>query len=78
MLTVVAFEPSTNGHDFAGAGVFVIVVLAVIVLIFMRVYVVGDRSRRLRGHRARRRTRHHPNHVPVRDGTHRSHREDGS
>ena len=78
MLTAVAFEPSTNGHDFAGAGVFVIVVLAVIVLIFIRVYVVGDRSRRLRGHRARRRTGHHSNHVQAKDGTHRSHRGSSS
>jgi hypothetical protein len=78
VLTRVAFMPSTDGHDFTGAGVFVIVFLAIIVLIFIRVFVAGGRPGRLRGHRSRRRTGHNASHMPKRDGTHGSHRGNGS
>jgi hypothetical protein len=49
-------------HDFPGAGIFVIVVLAVIVLIFIRVYGGGNQPGQRISHRSRRRTVHHVNH----------------
>jgi hypothetical protein len=58
-------------HDFPGAGAFVIIVLAVIVLIFLRVYVWGGRSKGPSGHRSRRRTEH-------RDTSHQPERHDGN
>ena len=59
-------------HDFPGAGLFVIIVLAVIVLIFLRMYVWGGRSRGPSGHRSRRRTEHQASHEPE-QGEHHGH-----
>jgi hypothetical protein len=56
MLTGLAILVHGPGHDFAGAGVFVVVVLALIVLIFMRVYGGGNQPHGPAGHRSRRRT----------------------
>jgi len=52
------------------AWVFVVVVVLLIVLIFIRVYVMGDRSRGVAGHHSRRRTGHRASRVPERDGNH--------
>ncbi len=54
MLTGVAILVHGPGHDFAGAGVFVVVVLALIAAIFIRVYGGGN-PRRPAGHHPRRR-----------------------
>jgi hypothetical protein len=57
MLTGVAVMP--RGPRYMPYGwVFVVVVIALILLIFIRVYGVGGRSRGPAGHRSRRRTGH--------------------
>jgi hypothetical protein len=53
MLTGVAVMIQGPGHNFTGAWVFVVVVLALIVLIFLRVYGGRDGSGRRTGHRSR-------------------------
>ncbi len=66
------------GRDFAGAWEFVVVVLVVIVLIFVRMYVLGDWFRRRAAHRAThrnahpsgQRTAHSTRRVPERNGNH--------
>jgi hypothetical protein len=52
------------------AWVFVVVVLFLIALIFVRMYVLGDWFRRRAAHRAGQRTVHHVSHVPERGGSH--------
>lgn len=56
-LTGIAVAPAMPRYMPYG-WVFVVFVIALILLIFVRMYVVGDRSRRLTGHRSRRRTGH--------------------
>jgi hypothetical protein len=51
------------------AWVFVLVVLVLIALIFVRVYVLGDWFKRRAAHRSGQRTAHHVSHVPQRGGT---------
>ncbi len=58
MLTGVAILVHGPGHDFAGAGVFVVVVLALIAAVFIRVYGGGNHPRRPAGHHPRRRSAH--------------------
>ena len=55
---------------FPGAGVVVVIVILLIVLIFIRMYVWGDRSRRLTGHRSGRSTAHRAKSGPERGGNH--------
>ena len=57
MLTGVAVMPTMPRYLPYG-WVFVIVVVALILLIFIRVYVIGDRSRWRIAHRSRRRAGH--------------------
>jgi hypothetical protein len=64
MLSGVAIIVHGPVHDFGGAGIFVIVVLALIVAIFVRVYVVGGRSKGPAGHHSRRRAGHGISHAP--------------
>jgi hypothetical protein len=64
MLTGVAIMVHGPGHDFPGAGIFVIVVLVAIVLIFVRVYGGKDGSGRPTGRRFGRRTGHDASHRP--------------
>lgn len=56
MLTGVAILVHGPGHDFAGAGAFVVIVLALIVLIFFRMYSQGNQTRGPTGHHSRRRS----------------------
>jgi hypothetical protein len=66
MLTGVAVMPTMPRYLPYG-WVFVVVVIALILLIFIRVYVIGDRSRRT-AHRPRRRMgRAHDGHHVGRD-----------
>lgn len=51
MLTGVAVMPAMP-HYLPYGWVFVVAVIAIILLIFIRVYVIGDRSRRRAGHRS--------------------------
>jgi hypothetical protein len=53
------------------AWVFVVVVLFLIALIFVRMYVLGDWFRRRAAHRAGQRTVHRVRHAPERGGSHR-------
>ena len=57
MLTGVAVMPTMPRYLPYG-WVFVVAVIAPILLIFIRVYVIGDRSRRRIAHRSRRRAGH--------------------
>lgn len=57
MLTGVAVMPAMPRYLPYG-WVFVVAVIAIILLIFTRVYVIGDRSRRRIAHRSRRRAGH--------------------
>ncbi len=57
MLTGIAVMPTMPRYMPYG-WVFVVAVIALILLVFLRVYVLGDRSRRGITHRSRRRTRH--------------------
>ena len=57
MLTGIAVMPATPRYMSYG-WVFVVAVVALILLIFIRVYVIGDRSRQRIAHRSRRRTGH--------------------
>jgi uncharacterized membrane protein len=57
MLTGVAVMPTMPRYMPYG-WVFVVAVIALIVLIFIRVYVIGGRSRRRIAHRSRRRAGH--------------------
>lgn len=85
MLSGVAVLVHGPGHDFAGAGAFVLVVLALIVLIFIRVYGGGNQPRGPTGHHSRRRTArksgrqaaHHAGHPPDRGEAH-SHRPESN
>ena len=63
MLTGVAVMPTMPRYMPYG-WVFVVVVIALILLIFIRVYVIGDRSRRRTAHR---RGRAHDGHHVGRD-----------
>lgn len=56
MLTGIAVMPAMPRYMPYG-WVFVVAVIALILLVFLRVYVLGDRSRRI-AHRSRRRTGH--------------------
>lgn len=51
MLTGVAVMPATPRYMPYG-WIFVVAIIALILLIFMRVYVIGDRSRRRTRHRS--------------------------
>ena len=63
MLTGIAILIQGPGRNFAGAGVFVLVVVLLIVALFMRMYVWGGQSRQA-SHRSRRRqTAHHDTHA---------------
>lgn len=68
MLTGVALLPT---HDvvFPGDWAFVYGVIALIALIFIRMYVWGDRSRRRAVHRSGRRAVQRTGHVPGRGGS---------
>ena len=57
MLTGVAVMPTMPRYMPYG-WVFVVAVIALILLVFLRVYVIGGRSRRRTAHRSRRRTGH--------------------
>jgi hypothetical protein len=57
MLTGVAVMPTMPRYMPYG-WVFVVAVIALILLIFIRVYVIGGRSRRRIAHRSRRRAGH--------------------
>jgi len=57
MLTGVAVMPTMPRYLPYG-WVFVVAVIALILLIFIRVYVIGDRSGRRIAHRSRRRAGH--------------------
>jgi hypothetical protein len=57
MLTGVAVMPTMPRYMPYG-WVFVVAVIALILLIFLRVYVIGGRSRRRIAHRSRRRAGH--------------------
>lgn len=57
MLTGVAVMPTMPRYLPYG-WVFVVAFVAVILLVFIRVYVIGDRSRRRIAHRSRRRAGH--------------------
>jgi hypothetical protein len=57
MLTGVAVMPTMPRYMPYG-WVFVVAVVALILLIFIRVYVIGGRSRRRIAHRSRRRAGH--------------------
>ena len=57
MLTGVAVMPAMPRYMPYG-WVFAVAVIAIILLIFIRVYVIGDRSRRRIAHRSRRRAGH--------------------
>jgi hypothetical protein len=57
MLTGVAIMPATPRYMPYG-WVFVVFVVALVLLIFIRVYVIGGRSRGPAGHWSRRRTGH--------------------
>ena len=57
MLTGVAVMPAMPRYMPYG-WVFVLAVIALILLVFIRVYVMGGRSRRRISHRSRRRTGH--------------------
>ncbi len=66
VLTSIAIVIRGPGHDFPGAGVFVIVVLVLIVLIFIRVYGGGNQPGRRSAYRSRRRrSAHRANHPPA-------------
>ena len=69
MTGVVAYMPRLPRYV-PDAWVFVIVFLFLIMLIFVRVYGMGDRSRRRTAHRSRRRTVHRASRVPERGGNH--------
>jgi uncharacterized membrane protein len=56
MLTGIAVMPAMPRYMPYG-WVFVLAVIALILLVFIRVYVIGGRSRRI-SHRSRRRTGH--------------------
>jgi hypothetical protein len=58
MLTGVAILVQGPGHDFAGAGAFVLAVLVIIAVIFIRVYGGGNQARGPTGHHSRRRAPH--------------------
>jgi len=58
------------GRNFAGAWEFVVVVLVLIVLIFVRVYVLGDWFRRRAAHRSVGRTAHGAGRGRERNGNH--------
>lgn len=78
MLSGVALLVRGPVHAGVGGGIFVIVVLAVIVLVFVRVYVIGGRSKGPAGHRSRRQAGpgtshapeagHHAGHAPGQSG----------
>ena len=57
MLTGIAVMPAMPRYMPYG-WVFVVAVIALILLVFIRVYVMGGRSRRRISHRSRRRTGH--------------------
>jgi hypothetical protein len=57
MLTGVAVMPAMPRYLPYG-WVFVVAVIAIILLIFIRMYVIGDRSGRRIAHRSRRRAGH--------------------
>ena len=57
MLTGIAVMPAMPRYMPYG-WVFVLAVIALILLVFIRVYVIGGRSRRRTAHRSRRRTGH--------------------
>jgi hypothetical protein len=69
MMAVHAYIPHLLWHV-AYAWVFVVVVLFLIALIFVRVYVLGDWFARRAAHRAGQRTVHHVSHPPERGGSH--------
>jgi hypothetical protein len=77
MMTSVAVIP-TGPRYIPYGWVFVVVVILLIMLIFIRVYGRGDRSRRRTAHRSgrrtahrsRRRTAHRASRVPERGGNH--------
>ena len=52
MLTGIAVMPAMPRY-MPYDWVFVVAVIALILLVFLRVYVIGDRSRRRTGHRSR-------------------------
>jgi hypothetical protein len=64
-----AYIPHLLWHV-AYAWVFVVVVLFLIALIFVRVYVLGDWFRRRAAHRSGQRAVHRVSHVPERGGSH--------
>jgi len=65
MLTGIAITPGMPRYMPYG-WVFVVFVVALILLIFLRVYVIGDRSRRRAAHGPERRTVHHDRRRPHR------------
>jgi hypothetical protein len=76
MMTGLAYMPHLLRYV-PYAWVFVVVVLFLIALIFVRVYVLGDWFRRRAAHRAGQRTTHHVSHVPERGGSHGNHGNHG-
>jgi len=70
MLTGIAIIVQGPGRNFAGAGVFVLVVVLLIVALFIRMYVWGGRSGRRTAHRPGRPTAHRASRVPERGGNH--------
>jgi hypothetical protein len=69
MMTGLAYMPQLPRYV-PYAWVFVVVVLFLIVLIFVRMYVLGDWFRRRAAHRSGQRTVHRVSRVPERGGNH--------
>ncbi len=78
MLTGVAILPRVPPHAFPYGWVFIVVVIALILLIFIRVYVFGNRPAQQAEHPARNQpeqppgqhTEHHAGHPPAQGGNH--------
>jgi hypothetical protein len=71
MLTGVAILVHGPGHDFPGAGAFVLIVLALIAAIFIRVYGGGNQPRGPTGHHPRRRSARKSTRQAAHDARHR-------
>jgi hypothetical protein len=69
MMTGLAYMPHLPRYV-PYAWVFVLVVLVLIALIFVRVYVLGDWFKRRAAHRSGQRAAHRVSHVPERGGSH--------
>jgi hypothetical protein len=69
MMTGLAYMPHLPRYV-PYAWVFVLVVLVLIALIFVRVYVLGDWFKRRAAHRSGQRAVHHVSHAPERGGSH--------